>query len=61
MSERYICTKGSPWDETKGKFATHPDAVEIELNLSSSSFWEYEQYKCPNCDTTWKVYYDDIR
>ena len=47
MSDRYICTKESPWMPDKGR-AEHPDAVDI----GECSDGCCDKYRCPNCGLT---------
>ena len=48
----YVCTKEAPWNKTLGDRAQHPDAV-----CTYDGGWEqeYERYKCPHCDLSFKV------
>ena len=46
--KRHTCTKEDPWTPEKGRFAEHPDAVE----LSQSDGYpggDIVRCKCPNC------------
>lgn len=45
----FICTKENPWDPSKGKRATHPDADEVRD--SDYRIW----YKCPHCNHSFSV------
>jgi hypothetical protein len=46
--DRYICTKESPWDKSKGNRSAHPDAVFLEDK--DYGLGEVRAcYKCPNC------------
>jgi hypothetical protein len=50
MDDYYICTKEDPWNESKGKRATHPDAISV------SSYSDYvDCYKCPNCGKYFEI------
>lgn len=49
MSDRHICTKEDPWDETKGR-AVHPDRI-----IEDDGDVYVDTYNCPNCGVRFKV------
>lgn len=55
MSEREKCTKENPSDGTAYKWY-HPEANFINSYDSSEEGESYDEYKCPHCEITFKVY-----
>jgi hypothetical protein len=49
MSDRHVCTKEDPWDESKGR-ATHPDAT-----IEDDGDVYVDTYDCPHCRKRFKV------
>ena len=55
MTDRFICTKETPWTKDKGR-AIHPDAIyQPELDRDYGGGEYTETYKCPNCGITFEV------
>lgn len=53
MSERYTCTKESPWTPEKSERAMHPDAAHDGECYFGCCDW----FKCPNCGLRFRVEY----
>ncbi len=52
---RYVCTKGQPWEEGKGR-SIHPEAELFrQVHDNTAIHNDYDVYKCPHCELEFEV------
>jgi hypothetical protein len=53
---RHVCTAAEPYEARKhGTHAAHPDARIVGGSPDGAA----DDFRCPNCGTEWRAYYDD--